>query len=88
MKGVVVYDSYFGNTKRVAEAIVEQFKAEGHEVELRSVREKHPAPLQGDILFLGSPIRLGSVTGKVKKYLKKLDKAFGRESPWSCSPRS
>ena len=39
MKAVVVYDTYFGNTKRVAEAIVEQLRADGHEAELRDIRE-------------------------------------------------
>ncbi|HEX7392934.1 MAG TPA: flavodoxin domain-containing protein [Thermoplasmata archaeon] len=73
MKGIVVYDTYYGNTKTVAEAIVEQLKAEGHETELRSVRVKYPAPPQGDIMFLGSPVRMGSVTRRVKKYVEKLD---------------
>ena len=81
MKGVVVYDTYYGNTKSVAEAIVEQLKVEGHEAELRSVREKYPEPPHGDIMFLGSPIRMGSVTRKVKKYVNKLDKEVWKDKP-------
>jgi flavodoxin len=81
MKGVVVYDTYYGNTKTVAEAIVEQLKVEGHEVELRSVREKYPEPPQGDFMFLGSPIRMGSVTRKVKKYINKLDIEVWKDKP-------
>src|SRR4030065_2742015 len=81
MKGVVVYDTYYGNTKSVAEAIVEQLKVEGHEAELRSVREKYPEPPHGDIMFLGSPIRMGSVTRKVKKYVNKLDKEIWKDKP-------
>lgn len=81
MKGVVVYDTYYGNTKIVAEAIAEQLKVEGHEAELRSVKEKYPTPPQGDIMFLGSPIRMGSVTRKVKKYAEKLDKDVWKGKP-------
>jgi len=73
MKGVVVYDTYYGNTKLVAEAIAEQLRAEGHEAELRSVRERYPASPQGDIMFLGSPVRLGSTTRRIKKYVEKID---------------
>lgn len=81
MKGVVVYDSYYGNTKIVAETIAEQLKLEGHDTELRSVRDKYPNPLQGDILFLGSPIRMGSVTRRVKKFIKKLDGEIWKDKP-------
>ncbi len=81
MKGVVVYDTYYGNTKAVAEAIVEQLKAEGHDVDLRNVKEKYPEPPQGDIMFLGSPIRMGSVTRRMKKFIKKLDKVAWKDKP-------
>ena len=81
MKGVVVYDTYYGNTQMVAEAIAEQLKAEGHEAELRSVRERYPAPPQGDMMFLGSPVRMGSVTRRVKKYVRNLDKGAWKDKP-------
>jgi flavodoxin len=74
MKGVVVYESYYGNTRILAEAIAEQLEADGYEAELRSVREHYPVSLQGDVLFLGSPVRMGAVSGRVKRYVKKLDK--------------
>ena len=81
MKGVIVYDTYYGNTKLVAEAIAEQLRADGHEAELRSVREKYPAPPQGDIMFLGSPVRMGSVTRRAKKYVEKIDKGNWIDKP-------
>lgn len=81
MKGVVVYDSYFGNTKQVAEAILAQIKAEGYESEIRSVKEDYPSPPQGDFIFVGSPVRMGAVTGKVKRYVKKLDRAVWKDKP-------
>lgn len=81
MKGVVVYDTYYGNTKSVAEAIAEQLRAEGHEAELRSVRDDYPTPPQGDVLFVGSPIRMGSATGRVKRYVKRLDREAWKDKP-------
>jgi hypothetical protein len=81
MKGIVVYDSYYGNTKTVAEAIALELRERGHEAELRSVREKYPAPPQGDIMFLGSPVRMGSTTRRVKKYVQKLDKHVWKDKP-------
>jgi flavodoxin len=81
MRGVVVYESYYGNTKIVAEAIAEELKAEGHQAELRSVRQHYPEPPQGDIMLLGSPVRMGSVSGRVKRYIKKLDKGVWKDKP-------
>ena len=81
MKGVVAYDTYYGNTKAVAEAIVDQLKAEGHEAELKNVREDDPKSMQGDFMFVGSPIRMGSVTGKTKRFVKKLDAVAWKDKP-------
>jgi flavodoxin len=81
MKGVVVYESFYGNTKVLAEAIAEQLKVEGYEVELRNVRKHYPETLQGDIMFLGLPVRMGSVSGRVKRYVKKLDKNVWKDKP-------
>jgi menaquinone-dependent protoporphyrinogen IX oxidase len=81
MKAVVVYDTYYGNTKLVAEAIADELKTEGHEVELRDVKQDYPAAPQGEVMFVGSPIRMGSVTGRVKRYVKRLDKNAWKDKP-------
>jgi flavodoxin len=81
MKGTVAYDSYYGNTKKVAEAIVEQIKADGHDAELRSVRDGKTPPPRGDFIFVGSPIRFGGATGRTKRYVKHLDLAVWKEKP-------
>ena len=81
MKAVVIYDSYYGNTQIVAETIIDQLNEEGHKCELRSLRKKYHESPQGDIMFLGSPIRMGSVTRRVKKYVKKLDKKTWKDKP-------
>src|SRR5512137_1014730 len=81
MKAVVFYDTYYGNTKQVAESIVEQIRSEGQEAELRNVREDYPTPPQGDFAFVGSPIRMYAVTRRTRKFLKKLDKSLWKDKP-------
>ncbi len=81
MRGVIVYESHYGNTKIVAEAIAAELEAAGHDVELRSIRDRHPQPPRGDILFIGSPVRMGSVSAKVKRFLGKLDSDAWKGKP-------
>lgn len=73
MKGLVAYDTYYGNTKRVAEAILEQIRADGHDAELRNVKEAYPTPPRGDFLFVGSPNRMARVSGSTRRFVKKLN---------------
>ena len=72
MKGIVVFDSVFGNTREVAEAIGEQIRDDGHEVELIYLRESQGKAITGDFIFIGSPTRIGRMTGRTKRYIKKL----------------
>jgi flavodoxin len=76
MKGVVVYDSVYGNTKQVAEAIAEQIKSEGHEVELMNLKDERGKAFEGDFLFVGSPTRMGRMTQKTKGFLEGLDREY------------
>ena len=81
MKALIFYDSYYGNTQRVAEAIAEEVRSQGHEADLRSMRKKYPAPPRGDILFLGSPVRLGTTTKRAKKFVRSLDENLWKDKP-------
>ena len=54
MKTLVVYDSVFGNTKAIAEAIAKEFGSEGKAVH---VREAKVAELsKAELIIVGSPI--------------------------------
>ncbi len=57
----------------VAEAIVGQLRAEGHDAEIFSFRDLESPPSQGDFLFVGSPIRMGKVTKKARKFMERMD---------------
>lgn len=72
MKGLVVYDSVFGNTERVAHAIGEALGPEG-DVETLSVGDVNPEQLTGmDVLIVGSPTRVFQPTGGTKKFLNRI----------------
>lgn len=81
MKTIVVYDSVYGNTKQVAEAISEQIKADGNESVLINLRENTKPSLNGDMMFLGSPTRWFKMTPEAKDFVKGM-KALG----WKDQP--
>lgn len=57
MKALVVYDSFFGNTEKVAKAIGEAFEPQT-QVEVVRVSEVKPEQLEGvELLVVGSPTR-------------------------------
>jgi len=81
MKGVVAYDSVYGNTKQVAEAIAEQIRSEGHEIELIALRDGVGSAAVGDFLFVGSPTRIGRMTKNAKAFVEGLDTEHWKSKP-------
>jgi flavodoxin len=73
LKTVIAVDSVYGNTKLVAEALREEIQKGGHEVVFINLRKGSSVPSDGDILFVGSPTRIGKMTGRAKRFVKKLD---------------
>jgi flavodoxin len=81
MKGIVAYDSVHGCTKKVAEAIAEEIRGQGHEAEIIDVKETPSAQPQGDFFFIGSPTRAGKMTGPTKNFLESLNAAEWKGKP-------
>lgn len=91
MKGIVVYDTSYGNTKTIAETIAETLKESGIEVDLFDVKKvKKPSAKDYNFLVLGSPTRFGTMSfairgflGKVKseEWVNKPFAAFDTENP-------
>ncbi len=91
MKGIVVYDTSYGNTKTIAEAISEILKESGIEVDGFYVKDvKKLIAKDYDFLVLGSPTRFGTMSlavkgflGKVKRedWIQKYFAAFDTELP-------
>lgn len=69
MKGLIIYDSFFGNTERVAQAMI---AALGDQVDVaaRRVGDVTPEELVGlDLLIVGSPTRSCKPTPAIKALL-------------------
>jgi len=76
VKVFVVYDSKHGNTKLVAEKIVEGMKeVEGIETAISDVEEVDPEKAVAfDAILVGSPNHFGGPVGGIKKFIDKLGK--------------
>jgi len=91
MKGIIVYDTSYGNTKTIAETITETLKGSGIEVDLFDVKDvKKLSAKDYNFLVLGSPTRFGTMSfairgflGKVKseEWMNKPFTAFDTENP-------
>jgi flavodoxin len=74
MKSLVVYDSVFGNTKKVAQAIGNALGPQ-EDVEVCLVGDVKPEHLAGlTLLIVGSPTRQFRPTGAITRFLKGIPK--------------
>jgi len=75
-KVIVVYESKYGNTKLVAETIIEGMKkVKGIETVLSEIKKVDLSEIPGyDAILVGSPNHFGGPTRSVKKFIDKLGK--------------
>ena len=74
MKALIIYDSFFGNTEKIAKAVAEGL-AQSAEVSAVRVGELPGDHLVGvELLVVGSPTRGFNASPLIKEYLKKLPK--------------
>jgi flavodoxin I len=72
MKALVVYDSVYGNTEKIARAIADGITPSG-EVEVLRAGEADPSELASvDFLIVGSPVHGGRPTPAVQDFLNKM----------------
>ena len=72
MKALIVYDSKFGNTEKIARAIGEAITPLG-EVRVVKVGDANPSELSSiDFLIVGSPTHAGGATRAIKEFLRKI----------------
>lgn len=85
MKGIVVYDTSYGNTKKIAETIAETLKESGIGVDLFYVKDVKK--LDGDdydFLVLGSPTKFGTMSLTVRFFLGKVKSGEWVDKPFAA----
>jgi flavodoxin len=70
MKTLVVYDSFFGNTERIAQAVGEALGSDVAVLRVTAVRPEHVTGLE--LLVVGSPTRAFSPTPEITRFLGSL----------------
>jgi menaquinone-dependent protoporphyrinogen IX oxidase len=85
MKGIVVYDTSYGNTRRVAETIAETLRESGIEIDLFDVKgAKKLNAKDYDFLVLGSPTRFGTMSFAIRSFLGKVKKEEWMNKPFAA----
>jgi flavorubredoxin len=74
-KAIIIYESVFGNTRQVAEAIAAGMKEGGMEVTLHEVKAVDTGTLKDyDAVLVGSPNHVGGATIAMRRFIGKLGK--------------
>ncbi|MFA6027867.1 MAG: flavodoxin family protein [Patescibacteria group bacterium] len=70
MKALIIYDSQFGNTEKIAKAIA---RGIGENVEVKNVNDASINDIKGvELLIVGSPTHGGQATPAIQNFLKSL----------------
>ncbi|MDH5376232.1 MAG: flavodoxin domain-containing protein [Candidatus Bathyarchaeota archaeon] len=85
MKGIVVYDTSHGNTKKIAETIAETLKESGIEVDLFYVKDvKKLSAKDYSFLVLGSPTKFGTMSLAIRSFLGKVKSQEWMNKPFAA----
>lgn len=85
MKGIVVYDTSYGNTQKIAETVTETLKESGIEVDLFNVKTvKKLSGKDYGFLVLGSPTRFGTMSFTIRFFLGKVKKGEWMNKPFTA----
>ena len=72
-KGLVLYDSKYGNTKMVAEEVTEGLRSKGMEADLSYMEGFDAKEVEGyDVIAVGTPNHMGGPTRRAKNLVKSL----------------
>jgi flavorubredoxin len=73
-KAAVIYDSKFGNTEKIANALTEGIKKEGLTVDCMKIDTLTPEKLtEYELLAVGAPTQMLGISKPMKEFLKKLE---------------
>ena len=77
-RGIVVYLSYTGNTKQIAEAIYRGMSKLMDQSDIVRLRKTHPKDLIGyDLIGIGSPVRLGKMPAELREFIAGMNSLEG-----------
>jgi len=73
-KAIVMYDSKFGNTEKIAKALSEGMKKEDLDVDCLRIDNVDPGKLaEYEILAIGAPTQMFGISKPMKEFLEKLE---------------
>ena len=72
MRALILYRSYHGNTRDVAEALAAEIIKLGHQAESRDLRRPLPDLRDIDGVLIGAPTRMARVTWRARLALRRL----------------
>jgi menaquinone-dependent protoporphyrinogen IX oxidase len=85
MKGIIIYDTTYGNTRKIAETIAETLKRAGIEVDTFYVKDvKKLSASDYNFLVIGSPTKFGTMSFTVKGFLGKVKDKEWRNKPFAA----
>ena len=85
MKGMLVYDTSYGNTRTIAQSISETLNESGIEVDLFQVKDaKKLSSKDYDFLIVGSPTRFGTMSLAIRRFLGTLTTEGWEKKPFAA----
>ena len=74
MNALILFRSFYGNTRAVADAIAKRLGELGWQSEVRDVRQKLPDFGQMNLVFIGAPTRFKRAGGRPLRVIRRLRK--------------
>ena len=85
MKGLIVFDTSYGNTKKIAEIFSATLKESGIEADICHVKNvKKLSVSDYNFLVLGSPTRFGTMSFAVRRFLGKVKSEDWMNKPFTA----
>ena len=82
MKGIIIYDTSYGNTQKIAEVLAETLKESGIETDVFHIKKvKKLSGKEYNFLALGSPTKYGTMSFAMKFFLGKI-----KSEEWTNKP--
>jgi flavodoxin len=75
-KAIVIYDTRFGNTKKVAEALTRGIQKHNIEVKCVSVKDVELDKLGYDLIAIGAPTHFMTASKSMKEFLLRLEDSY------------